>query len=488
MKKSILLIIALAVFTGFASAQTITGNNLKIKKNKKDLTEPQQLKNQKKSGNKDVFWNWDTITAYDTVSEKKRYTQTFDSAGNVKVYSEQFWQPVGWVWVNEWRWSYSYDANGNIISEVDELFQNNTWVNDWKGMYAYDTAGNLILKTEQTWVSGAWENLWKDTITFDSSGREFTRTLQTWNNSVWENYNKWISSYDSAGNIDIYTSYQWVNNAWVSSRRYSYSYDNNGNMLTKLIEQWTTSQWTNSYHYTYTYDGNDNMLTYLEKQWNTTNTVWDSTEKWTMTYTGNNMFTRLVEKWQNGSWKNIEKRTNTYDASGNLLTRIIEKWQTNVWINFSKFSFTYDGNGNSETGKYETWKNGSWHKNNNYSLWLYYSNSSQIFDFYSNYHRYETTYRKSGNTDLPDFINNTINISVYPNPATDIISVSLNQKHFEKTVILKASVYSLQGRFLFGQNIKKENTNLNISKLAKGMYFLKVECAEGIAVRRFVKE
>lgn len=67
---------------------------------------------------------------------------------------------------------------------------------------------------------------------------------------------------------------------------------------------------------------------------------------------------------------------------------------------------------------------------------------------------------------------------VYPNPAKQEINISSTQK------IEKISVYNSLGQFLFDS----KTTKINIDKLEKGLYFLKIKTSSSETVEKFIKE
>jgi len=88
-----------------------------------------------------------------------------------------------------------------------------------------------------------------------------------------------------------------------------------------------------------------------------------------------------------------------------------------------------------------------------------------------------------------DFLENTVELdeaiafALSPNPAQDYISID-----FETPLTAKATgeIYNYNGQLL--QTFQAtQNTNIDISDLAKGMYVLKMQTENGIWVKRFVK-
>ena len=76
------------------------------------------------------------------------------------------------------------------------------------------------------------------------------------------------------------------------------------------------------------------------------------------------------------------------------------------------------------------------------------------------------------------------NFVIYPNPANDNITI-------ESTIVNKdamISIYNIQGELLLQQTMLQNKTNVNVSALPSGLYFVKVKTEKGEAVIKFVKE
>ncbi len=73
------------------------------------------------------------------------------------------------------------------------------------------------------------------------------------------------------------------------------------------------------------------------------------------------------------------------------------------------------------------------------------------------------------------------NISVYPNPANDVVQISIKDANING---LTAQVYDISGKLIQAQTIRNTITQINISKLEKGIYILKI----GNTTQRLVKE
>lgn len=81
--------------------------------------------------------------------------------------------------------------------------------------------------------------------------------------------------------------------------------------------------------------------------------------------------------------------------------------------------------------------------------------------------------------------NNSVSFNVLPNPAENIINVIIdNVTGFQNGIL---DIYDIQGQLLKQQQVLQNNLRIDISKLEKGVYLIKVKTEKGIAVKRFVK-
>ena len=74
--------------------------------------------------------------------------------------------------------------------------------------------------------------------------------------------------------------------------------------------------------------------------------------------------------------------------------------------------------------------------------------------------------------------------TIFPNPAKDKISVENNSLDGEKMV----SIFDTQGKLRFKQSYQEAKTEIDIQGFANGLYFLKIEYADGFTVKKFLKE
>lgn len=76
-------------------------------------------------------------------------------------------------------------------------------------------------------------------------------------------------------------------------------------------------------------------------------------------------------------------------------------------------------------------------------------------------------------------------ISLFPNPATDFVTLEMGDSAFAKA---EYQVYDLSGRFITSQKIEAQQTRIDISQWATGMYMVKMSLDDQTIVKRLIKE
>jgi hypothetical protein len=90
----------------------------------------------------------------------------------------------------------------------------------------------------------------------------------------------------------------------------------------------------------------------------------------------------------------------------------------------------------------------------------------------------ETVFQSLSNPD----IENDASILVYPNPSNGMVTINCNNS------IKSVQLYDIQGRLLQTNLVNENQTSIDISNQAKGVYFLKIVSEKGIGVQKIVRE
>jgi hypothetical protein len=94
---------------------------------------------------------------------------------------------------------------------------------------------------------------------------------------------------------------------------------------------------------------------------------------------------------------------------------------------------------------------------------------------------------KNANTNVNEFSNSILNtnLTVYPNPASDILNISLSNINFKNSNIV---VYNVSGMEVSKSTMNGANAQLNIESLSNGVYFVKVSNENGFSKTvKFIK-
>jgi hypothetical protein len=132
------------------------------------------------------------------------------------------------------------------------------------------------------------------------------------------------------------------------------------------------------------------------------------------------------------------------------------------------FIMIRDGGENDQPGAYSC--RDTIATNRNWNVW---DNATPIIN--SNY---ECPYFTLG---IEELIVNNINARVYPNPVSNYLNIECEES------INKLELYDAFGRIVISQESVQNNTSIDVSNLANGIYILKLRTAEGVGEYKVVK-
>jgi hypothetical protein len=298
--------------------------------------------------------------------------------------------------------------------------------------YFYDANHNLTNVLSQIWNGSQWVNSRQTMATYDAANNQTSWLSQTWNGSVWVNIEQILSTYDSKNNLTLELGQDWNGSVWVNYAQNTYTYDARNNCTSTLTQKWDGSQWVNYGNYLSDYDANNNMLSYL------------------------------VKKWEGSAWVNSLLINYTYDARNNLISYLFGKWNGSAWVNSSRLDFTYDANDfrQSSTGRY--WD----------------STGARVIGGDSAFFYYHTV------LGINDRMVQTGNLTVYPNPASDYITIETPAGQTQGSV----SIINQDGRQLLTLRITQSKTPCKISSLPVGMYLVRLTNGRTVWTGKFIKQ
>ena len=81
-----------------------------------------------------------------------------------------------------------------------------------------------------------------------------------------------------------------------------------------------------------------------------------------------------------------------------------------------------------------------------------------------------------------EFVDQNIQLQIYPNPANEIITIKSNEK------LDKIEIIDVSGKMVFSKKTNDFETNANINNLSAGLYFIKVFSQNKIKTTKFIRE
>lgn len=92
---------------------------------------------------------------------------------------------------------------------------------------------------------------------------------------------------------------------------------------------------------------------------------------------------------------------------------------------------------------------------------------------------YMMKYKFIGNTNVNEIIENSVNVNLYPNPASSTITIDIDE------TIIEYSVYTISGQKV---EVEMNNKQMNVSALQSGLYIINIITDNGTVNRSFVKK
>jgi hypothetical protein len=254
------------------------------------------------------------------------------------------------------KYVFSYDERGNTmqILECVSAYSENAWYwgMGYKCDYAYDDKGNRTECAEYAWSSSTneWRTRFKSERTYDDKGNMIKKHVYSGSNNVWVDNQVTEYRYDDKGNVIEAIVYAYYCNEYSCGwrvhtiNRYEYTYDVKGN-ITEIIIQ---SNGLKAGKDEYTYDSMGNMVEQIKYLWNNSK-GWYEDQKYEYAYDENGNKTKYIryefDPWTN-DWAERDKYDYlSYDSMGNNTEFINWYWSvSDKQLNKShyRYEFTYN--------------------------------------------------------------------------------------------------------------------------------------------------
>jgi hypothetical protein len=89
-----------------------------------------------------------------------------------------------------------------------------------------------------------------------------------------------------------------------------------------------------------------------------------------------------------------------------------------------------------------------------------------------------------GPTGIPIYEAQTLSFSIFPNPATDYLTVELPENNSKSEIKL----FNMLGELVYASRVIKQKTNIDISTFASGVYIIQIVTGNNISRQKFIRQ
>ncbi len=422
---------------------------------------------------------------------------------------------------------YLYD---NINNTIDNTFQrlndSSVWENQDRNLLTFNDKNQQTQLIYFNWNSyqETWTNDRKTDYIYDNNDNLLERATYDWKQDQWVGNIKFVHVYNSNGDEILQTNYNWdvVNNVWIKTSKYEHYYNSQGLKYRSI--GYTSNSGTGNLKLLYKDSISFNNLNLVTSRyfyyWNDSSLNWDNYDRDIFTYDGDYR-SSFNDYWQDNAWKHwskgieykidsIKDGYNGYSYRGDSAwfhnrkyERIIDEFGNTIlyesyiipdgydsWIGDSKQYKIFNEIGQiTETYYYdwdywnEEWVNSLNYKNGYNDDGIHVYNSEYLWEV-NNWVKYTSrVFYFSNISTVNESYYTNIPIQVYPNPCAKQIKIDFEGTEKSKAVF---KIYTLSGRIMDEGEINFTNT-VDVSKLRRGYYLIKLESGNKIFSGRFLK-
>ena len=333
-----------------------------------------------------------------------------------------------------------YDWQWDTLAMTWNIFEKDIQI-------VYDSHQNPVSDLVQTWNGYTWDNLSQFTYTYNANDNMTNFLVKNWNGTGWDNSNQTTYTYDVNNNQINEIDQNWNGTSWDNSYLYINTYNANNDETSQLEQTWNGTGWDNAYLYTNTYNTYNKITSQLEQSWN--GTAWVNSYQTNYIYNAFNIITSLLsQQWNGTGWDNSYQHTCSYDVFNNLIKDLGKTWNGTGWVNFYQFTYTYDANNFMKSSVGKEFDKAGIKAINGDSSYFYFHLASGINE-----------------------LNNSSNISIFPNPFSYYITLQ-SDKIFKDATLTVYNSFGQEVKHL--KNISGQSFTLQRSDLPSGVYFIRL--------------
>jgi hypothetical protein len=386
--------------------------------------------------------------------------------------------------------SFTYDNNGNKISELVQQLRNDIWENETRSTVTYSDNNLKLSDVTEQWLDGQWENSFRSTYRYDANDKMTSYLSELWDSQQdsarWIPYSRYNYEYNSEGKEISMFNENWKSDkaSWENFYRMTMSFSTNRDTSIQLDEMWKNGQWQNAYRYTNTFDSAANAFIATNEGYIAGK--WQYTYRTHSTYDLNdNLLTKLTEKFAT-NWNNDTYETYTYNSTGKELSYLNQFWNSSKWEDSKHRISTQDSDQRIVKIVNEVYSNGKWVERDN-SITLTDSKNRYFASYYPSY-KLEIFYpgTTSASEEMP---NKSLALNCSPNPTSGATSVDYSISEPGSISITVTNSLGIAITRLINNQMHEAgvyNINYDTSNLPNGVYFLIIKAGNRTETKKFV--
>jgi hypothetical protein len=359
----------------------------------------------------------------------------------------------------------TFFGQDKLTSSLSEFFDGSSWLPINTSEFTYDDDDNLTEIIDLDWDTGTsqWIKSEVSTYTYNANNRSVVELYQKYNGSTIEFQDRVSNTYNSEGFLIQILEEDYLTSSWVNAFKINLEYAN-GNIVSGISSEWNGEDWIigeDSSKVTINYNANGTVSSVVSDIWD--GTSWFAAYRSVYSYDGNNRVVLQEEQfWDGSAWMAEYKTEYAYDVNGNVLTNKEFYNDNGVFIQENEETNTFDTSQLMANFAHPF-------KDKSGIDYLFSVNGIVNKILTTTTANRRTTYNYDQTTaSIPKF--DLTDVQVYPNPAKDVVNVSI-----QNVSIHKIEVYNLLGKKV----LTSTKSKINVENLAKGVYLLKVQSEDG---------
>ncbi len=320
-------------------------------------------------------------------------------------------------------------------------------------MFGYDANNNVA---EYITMFDAYAYGYK--MTYNTSNQPTTVTIIDMNGTTPMQTSIQSIVYNGGKRI-MDSTYNLILNRPVGKRAYTYDAGGNRTLFVSYTYDTVAATWAESYKSAYRYDNNNRIVSTVSEYNLSGGTQYKYKDSMAYTGTAGQCTFYGTYNWEGSAWIPNDRQDYTLTASGLIGDYIYYNWNGNAWDTIERDVYTYSNDLLQRVNGYYYMGNGTY--------------NTTPYD--------QTTYywEDYDPTSINNIAKETI-VSIYPNPATDVLTIDSKDVPTGSVRIL-----NLSGQLMLSANdVSLNGFKMNIDNLPKGNYVAVINNAVGQRVYR----